>query len=271
MLLYVPRKLRDYDGKVLRPVRANVGVEAMYRKKLTEIIRQMHDSVTYWITSAYQAHRPRMAMDATPANELRDAMAKLSRLWLYNFDKLADRLAEFFATDVASRSDTQLAKALREAGFSVNFVITPAMRDIIQATIHENVSLIKSIPQQYLNGVEGHVMRSVQAGRDLGTLSKALTKTYGVTKRRAALIARDQNNKATAALNRARQTELGITEAVWVHSSAGKHPRPTHVKMNGKRYDISEGMYDSAEGRYVMPGELINCRCHSRSVIPGLG
>jgi SPP1 gp7 family putative phage head morphogenesis protein len=147
--------------------------------------------------------------------------------------------------------------------------MTPAMRDIIQATVHENVSLIKSIPRQYLTQVEGLTMRSVQSGRDLGFLAKGLQKQFGVTKKRAALIARDQNNKATTMLNRARQTELGITEAIWVHSSAGKKPRPTHVKMNGKRYDVSEGMYDSHEGRYVLPGELINCRCTSRSVIPG--
>ena len=54
-----------------------------------------------------------------------------------------------------------------------------------------------------------------------------------------------------------------------MHSHAGKKPRPSHVRMNGKTYDVKQGMWDSAEGRYVFPGELINCRCTSRSVIPG--
>jgi len=47
-----------------------------------------------------------------------------------------------------------------------------------------------------------------------------------------------------------------------------KTPRKTHIAMDGKSYRIAEGMYDSAEGKYVLPGELINCRCTSRAVIP---
>jgi uncharacterized protein with gpF-like domain len=63
---------------------------------------------------------------------------------------------------------------------------------------------------------------------------------------------------------------LGITEAVWLHSGGGKVPRPTHVRNNGRRYSVAEGWLDPAEGRRVFPGELINCRCVSRAVMPGL-
>ena len=66
----------------------------------------------------------------------------------------------------------------------------------------------------------------------------------------AVIIARDQNNKATASMTRARQNELGITEAIWVHSGAGKHPRPTHVAMNGAKYDVKKGMWDPAVKRW---------------------
>jgi SPP1 gp7 family putative phage head morphogenesis protein len=115
------------------------------------------------------------------------------------------------------------------------------------------------------------LMRSVARGRDLGGMTKEMEERYGITRRRAALISRDQNNKATAIITRVRQRELGITEAIWLHSSAGKHPRPSHVAMNGKRYLIAEGMEDPDEGRKILPGELVNCRCVSRSVIPGPG
>ena len=264
------RRDRDSNEKVLRPVRPNAGVEAAFRRRLLDEIEAMGQSVEYWLGAAYKAHPPRMALDAIPANELRDAMEKLSRQWSYRFDELASWLADHFSNDAMDRSDHALYSALRRAGFTVRFKMTAAMRDVLQATIHESVSLIRSIPQRYLSQVQGMVMRSVQTGRDLAQLSDSLRSELGVTKRRAALIARDQNNKATAAMTRARQAELGISEAVWQHSHAGKRPRPTHVRMNGKRYDVSVGMYDPAEGRHVLPGELINCRCTSRSVIPGL-
>lgn len=268
-MLYVPRRLRDYTGKVLRTVRPNAGVEAAFRRRLVKEIEDMGASIRYWLGATYKAYPPHIAMDAVPANELRDAMAKLSRQWLYRFDELADWLADYFATDVQERSDVALQSALRQAGFTINFKMTKEMRDILRATVHENVNLIRSIPQQYLTQVEGIVMRSVQTGRDLSQLSGDLQARLGVTKTRAALIARDQNNKATSAFQRVRQIELGVEEAIWMHSHAGKKPRPTHVKMDGKRYDVKKGMWDSAEGRYIFPGELINCRCTSRSVIPG--
>lgn len=268
-MAYTLRKDRDSNRKVLRPVRPNAGVQAMMRKRLVEEIEAMHAAYTYWLEQVYRRVRPAIAMDEVPANELRDTLAMLSKQWLRRFDHLSMWLADYFARDISDRSDTALASALRNAGFTVRFTMTPAMRDILHATVHENVSLIRSIPQQYLTQVEGIVMRSVQTGRDLATLSSELQERLGVTKDRAALIARDQNNKATSAFTRARQKELGIKEAIWQHSHAGKKPRPTHVKMDGKRYDVSKGMWDTTEGRRIFPGELINCRCTSRSVIAG--
>jgi SPP1 gp7 family putative phage head morphogenesis protein len=270
MAPYIYRKDRDRTDKVLRPVRPNIGLEVAYRRRLVELIEKMGVSVQHWIEQQYKRLRPEMAQDATPASELQAAVQQLVRQWMYNFDQAATELAHYFAQDVSQRSDAALLSALRKGGFAVGFTMTPAMRDIIDATVHQNVALIKSIPATYLSQVEGMVMRSVQTGRDIGGLAKELREQLGVTKRRAALIARSQNNLATAAMQRARQKEMKITEAIWMHSHGGKTPRPSHVKNNGKRYKISEGWYDPDEGKFILPGELINCRCVSRSVIPGL-
>lgn len=255
--------------KILPAVRANVGLQMAYRRAMDRLIDEMHNSIMYWVRAAFRANEPEMAQDATPAIQLRTAIRKMARRWERNFADAAPRLGEYFATASERRSAAALRKILRDGGWSVEFQMTRAMRDIMAATISEQVNLIKSIPQQYLTGVQTLVMQSVQQGRDLETLSKQLQTKYGVTKRRAALIARDQNNKATASMTRARQQELGINKAVWLHSHAGKKPRPTHVAMDGKTYDVSKGMFDRAVGRYVFPGELINCRCVSRSVVPG--
>lgn len=256
--------------KVLRSVHPNVGVEMEYRRRLVRLIEEMHNSVMYWVETRYRNNEPAISMDAkTPAVQLRLTINKLKKQWLGKFHDAARDLAEYFAQDVKDRSDAQMKSILKKAGISVKWKMTPAQKDIMQATVEANVSLIKSIPHEYLKNVEGAVMRSVQTGRDLGSLSKELQKKFGVTKQKAALISRDQNNKATSAFQRARQKELGITQAVWMHSHAGKEPRPTHVAMNGKKYDITEGMYDPDEKVYIWPGQLINCRCTSKSVIPG--
>ena len=260
---------------ILPPVRPNVGITVWYRLQLEQLVDEMNASVQYWVKSSYRNNEPLiLAQDELPAQALWRSMRQLRKRWQKNFDEAAPKLAKYFTTKVEKRSKATLAKLLRDAGMSVEFKMTRTQADGIRANIHENVSLIRSIPQKYFGQIEGLVMRSVQAGGDMYTLSQALQTEYGRTKKRARLIARDQNNKATAFLTRTRQTEMGIEEAIWLHSHGGKVPRPTHLRNNGKRYSVKKGWYDpdadgKGKGRYIHPGELINCRCVPRSVIPG--
>lgn len=255
---------------VLDPVHPSAGLAVAYRKRLDRLIDQMQASLEYWIKAKYRQNATVIiAQDASPAAELRRTIRKLGRRWLAQFDALAPELADYFAQAAGDRSDRQLQDILRRGGFSVQFKMTVAQQDAYAAVVGENVALIKSIAQQHLTAIEGDVMRSVAAGRDLGSLSKTLQDTYGVTKRRAALIARDQNNKATATLTRTRQKELGIRKAVWMHSYGGKEPRRSHVKLNGTTYDVDKGAWDEDEKKWIFPGELINCKCVSKAVVPG--
>lgn len=253
----------------IRAVHPNQGLEVAYRQRLDALIEEMQASLVYWLKARYRANPPAMAQDESAAMAMRRAMGELSRRWQSRFDRAAPDLASYFATAVGQRTDAALKAALKKAGFTVEFKLTREANDALQATIGENVGLIKSIASQHLSDVEGMVMRSVAAGRDLGTLTKDLQARYGVTKRRAALISRDQNNRATAIITRVRQEGLGITEAVWLHSAGGKHPRPSHFAFNGQRYNIAEGAL--IDGERIYPGSLIGCRCVSKSVIPGLG
>jgi uncharacterized protein with gpF-like domain len=258
--------------KALPPIHANVGIAVAYRKRLLDLIAEMDASLKYWIKAAYRAHPPIMAQDeAIPAIQLRIALNKLVRQWNRRFDEAAKELAAYFAATNRKRSDAALMAILKKGGWTVDFKITSAMRDVMRAAIEENVSLIRSIPRQYLTQVAGDVYRSVQAGRDLAQLSHSLQKNYGVTKRRAAFIARDQSNKMTSVFTRVRQEELGIREAIWQHSLGGKVPRRTHLANNGNRYTISRGWFDPDPKvrKFIHPSELPNCRCQSRSIIKG--
>lgn len=257
--------------KTLPPVHPNVGIEKDYQRRIERLADQMANSVEYWLRASYRQNEPNIAMDDLPAAALQRAIKRMTRVWQRKWNDAADDLARYFAKSVRHRNDAQLASILKRAGWSVRFKTTPVMQDVMRATVAQNVQLIRSIPQQYLTQVQGIVMRGVQTGRDLGGITDELQEQFGVTRRRAALIARDQNNKATSAMQKARQQEVGIKEGIWIHSHAGKEPRPTHVANNGKRFRIDEGWYDNDPRvkRYIMPGELINCRCMWKAVIPG--
>lgn len=264
---------RPRGGETVLPaVHPNAGIAALYRKRLRALVEEMANSIEYWVAAQYRKNEPAvMALDATPAVELQRAIRKMTARWDARFDEASGELARWFAQSASRRSEATLKRILRNGGYSVRFKMTPAMRDVLDATVAENVALIKSIPQEYLTQVEGLVMRSVTTGRDVGQLTKDLRKRYDITDRRAALIARDQNNKATAVFTRVRQQEVGITEAIWLHSHGGKEPRKTHVANDGKRYDVAKGWFDPDPKvrKRIWPGELINCRCVAKSVVKG--
>lgn len=251
----------------LGAVRPSAAVNAAYRDRLYKAVDAMVASINYWLIAEYRQNAPEIAQDASPSAELRRAMRKLARRWQANFDALAPKLAEYFATAAGERVDGELARMFRKAGFTVKFRLTKAQNDVFQAVIAENVGLIKSLAAEHLSQVEGLVQRSVQEGRDLGMLTKQLQERTGITKRRAKRIAFSQNQMASSALTRARQQELGIRQAKWLHSAGGKQPRPEHVKFSGELYDVAKGAY--LEGKWTWPGREINCRCVSIPVIPG--
>lgn len=261
--------LRAPKAVALPAVRPNLGVQIAYQRELYKLIDQMQKSIVYWISAAWRANPPHAAManDASPAVDLRKAMAKLSRRWLRNFEVGAKELADHFASKSTKHSEAALKGILDRAGMSVPFKMTAPMNDAFQSVISENVGLIKSIASQHLGDVERLVATSVQNGRDLGALTDELMKRYDLTRNRAALIARDQNNKATSAMDRARKLSLGITKSRWRHSGGGVHPRPSHVEASGRVYDTTKGCL--IDGKFIFPGEEINCRCVSESVIPG--
>lgn len=264
-----PKELKN--GETLPPVFPNAGMQAVYNRKLQKMIKEMHESTLFWVNAAWNAETPAMteiAMDELSANLLERVIRHLTKRWNKNFKVLAVKTAKWAANKSDKAVTAQFARQLEKYGWSFDFKMTRAMQDALAANIFEQTRLITSIPQKYLESIQGQVMRAVQKGGDKGQLAKQLEKSYGVTKRRARAIARDQVAKSFATVTQARRLELGITEAIWMHSYAGKEPRKSHVHMNGKKFDVAKGMYDPHEKRFIQPHELINCRCSSRSVIP---
>lgn len=256
----------------MRATRPNVGIEHAYRDKLLRLVDDMGRSYVHFIRAQYRATPPEMlTQDASPAKELQKALKGLFDRWESNFADAAPKLARWFTRSTTNRCDASLKKILRDAGISVRFQLTAPVRDILDATVTENVSLIKSIPAKFHLEIEGIVMRSVVEGRDLSDLTRELQHRYKLTRSRAELIALDQNNKVTSAIRRAREIDAGIEEGIWLHSHAGREPRPTHLANHGKRFSLVDGWFDPDPKvrKKIWPGQLIRCRCTWKPVVKG--
>lgn len=66
--------------------------------------------------------------------------------------------------------------------------MTRQLNDILQATVAENVNLIKSIHTMYFDQVQT-IMQAVKNGRDMEYIRKELTERFGVSERKAKIIA----------------------------------------------------------------------------------
>jgi len=260
---------------VLRAIRPNEGLRIRYYKAMLSLIDEMNTSILHWIPAQYNDAPPALAADAVPSAEMRKRFQELARKWKKRFNDAAPKIAEAYLKGSFKATDSAMRAALRDAGISVKFQWTPGMKDAFNASIQENIALIRSIPEQYLLQAEGIVARSYTAGRDLGTMAKELRTLYPKAHRRVAFIALDQSNKANAVVERARRLELGIEEAEWMHSGGGKHPRPEHqaAGREHRRYKVKDGCPIKNEKgviEFIMPGQKPRCRCVSRSVLPGL-
>lgn len=269
---------------VLAPVRVNAQARNDYARALQKAVANMQASYEWWLSAVYRRaldanqDAGRLAMDAsdTPGGSANDMFGELARLrdyWTKYFNRLAIKLATQTLDSWYRDNANAWRGRLQRAGFDVPMQLTPSQKLILQSKVRDNVALIKSIQEQYHTDVEGIVLRNFLRGRDLSAMAEQLKKRGKVTQNRAAFIALDQANKATAQMNDARQRELGIQYCVWQHSSAGKEPRATHVRAGREQwmFKVGQGIDFNDQFGQVLPGEAINCRCTSRSIIPALG
>lgn len=263
-------------ARLMRAMHPNKGLQAAYAHKLRTLVKEMCRSTEYWLTAAYRQNEERITGDAKPKSKvpgvwMQWALRRLQSYWLKRFKEQAEKFARWFVHKNQWFSATQYKSALKAMGATVKLKPSRATNDVVSALIEQNVSLIKSIHSRYFAEVTELVQRSVVMGRDVDFLRDELKGRFAMTDRRAKLIARDQNNKAFQAIKRSEADDLGITEAVWVHVPGSKSSRETHMRFNGKRFNIHEGLYDSDVHRKVVPGELISCNCTQRLVLPDFG
>lgn len=141
---------------------------------------------------------------------------------------------------------------------------------IEEAAVEQNVALIRSIPQQFHDRVAQDVYTALADGWPLDELEQKLRHHYGLTRKRATFIARDQNRAITARLNVSQALEAwgDDVEATWWHVAGGEtHPRMSHVAAHGTRFRLSEGC--CIDGEHIQPGEKIGCKCWFSIHIPG--
>ncbi len=260
-------KLKDNNILVGKPLTPNYAVATRYDRALADMINKMAREYEREIKALFNSDEGEafFAQDASLASKARILTNKLQR----KFDALFADTAKTLSEQVVAGSNRASAVSLRDSltpitnGLSLSIdILNNELKEVLTASVAENVGLIKSIASQYLSGVQGAVMRSIAGTGGLQDLVPFLHKHRNITLKRARMIALDQTRKIYANINASRAQALGIEEFKWMHVTGSRHPRKKHIELSGKifRFD-SPPVADEKTGGRFLPGEQINCRC----------
>lgn len=242
---------------------------AEVKKKLLQLFKDENSD------NFFEQQKIASAMDASIASQsrilLNSLFDKFSQLFSYKSRFLAEKMV--MGAEKTSKSNLHTSLKQLSGGLSLKTGIIPkGMEDVAKASIAENVSLIRSIPDQYFKDITGSVMRSITTGNGLKDLIPDINKYAGQTLRRARNIALDQTRKAYNSINKQRLQSLGVKQFEWVHSGGGQTPRESHLKIDGHIFDFENlesqqaalGVPKKDRG---IPGMPVNCRCVLSPVI----
>lgn len=240
-----------------------------------EQIAAMDDRIRHKDIKGSRKDKNNVTMDASISSQARVLMNALTRKFTQLFNSKSKPLAESMVLGAASASKSNLHTSLKElsGGLSLKTGVVPeGMQDVATASVAENVSLIKSIPQQYFKDITGSVMRSITTGQGLADLVPDLNKYAGQTSRRVKNLALDQTRKAYNSINKQRMQSIGVKQFEWIHSGGSQKPRESHMKISGHIFSF-ETLYQEQEALGVpkedqgIPGQAINCKCTMLPVV----
>lgn len=240
------------------------GLERSYYRDLEPFIEYLREVVSLYVIPSLPSIlkqsinlRPLQASDRMDdfADEIERAM-EIARVQFYK--RYTDREAEQLARRQADRVNAYNAKEIQRQ-FGKVLGLNPVTSEVwlpteVKAFVKQNVSLIKTIPDQYFSRIEQSIIRNVQAGKLLSDIEDEIKLAYNVSDSRAALIARDQTGKFNGNINQLRQQDVGVSKYVW-STSLDERVRPDHAEREGKTYSWNDPPEDGH------PGQPINCRC----------
>jgi SPP1 gp7 family putative phage head morphogenesis protein len=164
------------------------------------------------------------------------------------------QLALQYANRTQAFQRAQLAKQTMAALGIDLFKAEPWLQDAMGQFASANVSLIRSIPQQFFQQIEQRLVQGVRSGQTVNELADEVQDRYGVSESRAQLIARDQIGKLYGNVQEARQRDLGIKAYYW-RTAQDERVREEHAAREGELFQWTAPPDDGH------PGEPIQCRC----------
>lgn len=264
-------EISEQQAAKSKPIELPKAIGISYNAELQRMVRRIKKDIDQSIKPQVKDLEFEYTADSW-ADVIEVSLAALRERWSSAvFNRFAERLAAKFVQAVNLQNQQQFQNQYKSFGINI-YAGNQAVSDYLDATVKDNVRLIKSIPDQYLTQVESIVLGNMRAGMRPSAINKQLQDQFGVTERRARVISRDQTSKAANGLAKKRMQSAGFEYFQWI-TSKDERVRSRHKHIANKVTKYGKGIYSFSDlplndkGIPIAPSDDTQCRCVMRPVL----
>lgn len=146
--------------------------------------------------------------------------------------------------------------------------LTEGQRDQLASQWGQNLNLyIKKWSAKNIIELRAKIQDETFKGNRAASLEAMIKQNYGVSRRKAEFLARQETSLLLSKYRESRYAEIGVTEYKW-STSHDERVRSSHRHLNGKIFSFAfPPVTDPKTGARNNPGEDFNCRCVAIPVV----
>ena len=271
------------NNKKIRPQKASRTIENKYKSLINKLSNGLKKDVREFVLPLLSRNK-KLTRDSL-SDELENTLSMLKRKYsnitksyFIDISKIINSLNKIqkskFINNVNSAIGVDLGQVLQNEN----------LEDFLSMQINKNVSLVKSIPDEFFKQIEAEIYQGVSNGVTYGDIAKRIngikdiSSVFGKLSNRTKFIARNEVENINAALVKKRSEKVGLKKFIWQTSRdervrgnpAGTYPNAkcSHYKLDGKVFTWSGGA--KCGGKVIYPGSDFNCRCVAINLIEGI-
>lgn len=272
-------------ARALRALESNRGLAIAAGKRIRAIVNQFEKAYkkeALKIAAKYCKNEVQDAAISVVPSELEIALAALAAKQSMGMGSNAKQVSRWYCRQLLRNISADQKRALKKAGISTAWLkqkwtvqivrgqyVAPSVAKKLPEQVEANAALITKLCERSAQKVQNAIAEGISKGYNLSRLTEKINSLENMDEARAARVALDQSCKLNQFIQVENSKALGVKEGIWVHVPGQYESRASHMKMNGKKFDLEKGMYDPDVEDYVQPGELPYCRCCFKAILPG--
>lgn len=265
--------------KKYKSVDPSLSVERKYNNALKVLVKLIANKINNKVLKKVKRLKPQYLADSWQSDISKEFDAIETLFATEEMTRRFKLLAERMVREQSTLTTTELKRSINKTvGVDLSHMFTDdKFRAMFESSIDTNFSLIKSLKDDLLSKSRTQILSDMNKGLHPSSIAKNLNKKYGISKRRARLIARDQVSKINSDTSRFRMKQTGASLFRWVVSGNQKtgdgRVGKDHLKAANRLTRYGKGVYTLEKGAPEgFPGNANrpNCRCTMELLIPNV-